>query len=36
MPKTGEESGLTASLIGLALMAVAGVASILYRKSKEA
>ncbi|WP_185696558.1 Spy0128 family protein [Streptococcus minor] len=36
LPKTGEESGLTASLIGLALMAVAGVAGLLYRKSKEA
>ncbi|MGT2812628.1 Ig-like domain-containing protein [Streptococcus minor] len=36
LPRTGEESGLVASLIGLALMVVAGVAGILYRKSKEA
>ena len=36
LPKTGEESGLTVSLVGFALMTVAGVAGVLYRKSKKA
>ena len=36
LPKTGEESGLTTSLVGFALMTVAGVAGVLYRKSKKA
>ena len=35
LPKTGEESGLTTSLVGFALMTVAGVAGVLYRKSRE-
>ena len=35
LPKTGEESGLTTSLVGFALMTVAGVAGVLYRKSKR-
>ena len=35
LPKTGEESGLTTSLVGFALMTVAGVAGVLYRKSKK-
>jgi LPXTG-motif cell wall-anchored protein len=36
LPKTGEESGLTTSLVGFALMSIAGVAGVLYRKSKKA
>ena len=36
LPKTGEESGLTTSLVGFALMSVAGMAGVLYRKSKKA
>ena len=36
LPKTGEESSLTTSLVGFALMTVAGVAVMLYRKSKKA
>ena len=36
LPKTGEESGLTTSLVGFALMSIAGVAAVLYRKSKKA
>ena len=35
LPKTGEESGLTTSLVGFALMSIAGVAGVLYRKSKK-
>ena len=35
LPKTGEESGLVTSLVGFALMSVAGVAAVLYRKSRE-
>ena len=36
LPKTGEESGLVTSLVGFALMSVAGMAGVLYRKSKKA
>ncbi|MDO5078905.1 MAG: SpaA isopeptide-forming pilin-related protein, partial [Streptococcus minor] len=35
LPKTGEESGLTTTLIGFTLLVVVGAASVLYRKSKE-
>ena len=36
LPKTGEEDGLVTSLLGLGLLTVAGVAVMLYRKSKKA
>ena len=35
LPKTGEESGLVTTLIGIALLSLVGVASFLYRKSKK-
>lgn len=34
LPKTGEETNVVTSLIGLVLLAITGLAAILYRESK--
>ena len=36
LPRTGEESGLVTTLIGVGLLAVVGLAGVLYKKSKKA
>ena len=36
LPKTGEESGLTISLVGFALLSLVGVTGVLYRRLKSA